>query len=161
MADVGRSFRKRECTIISNLKLRASYGETGIDAGNEFQFIEGFIMGTKGYEFVDGVQTNDVQTPALINKNLTWITTRTYDLGVDVTLWDGLLDFTFDVYRRDRDGLLATRGSQLTNTFGASLPEENLNADRTEGIEFSIGHRHKVGQVSYGIQGNFNFARSK
>lgn len=68
MADVGRSFRKRECTIISNLKLRASYGETGIDAGNEFQFIEGFIMGTKGYEFVDGVQTNDVQTPALINK---------------------------------------------------------------------------------------------
>ena len=155
------AFVKENVPFISNLKLRASYGETGIDAGNEFQFIEGFIMGTKGYEFVDGVQTNDVQTPALINKNLTWITTRTYDLGVDVTLWDGLLDFTFDVYRRDRDGLLATRGSQLTNTFGASLPEENLNADRTEGIEFSIGHRHKVGQVSYGIQGNFNFARSK
>ena len=102
------AFVKENVPFISNLKLRASYGETGIDAGNEFQFIEGFIMGTKGYEFVDGVQTNDVQTPALINKNLTWITTRTYDLGVDVTLWDGLLDFTFDVYRRDRDGLLAT-----------------------------------------------------
>ncbi len=72
-----------------------------------------------------------------------------------------MLDFTFDVYRRDRDGLLATRGSQLTNTFGASLPEENLNADRTEGIEFTLGHRNKIGQVSYGVQGNFNFARSK
>ena len=34
--------------IVSNLKLRASYGETGIDAGNEFQFIEGFTMGSKG-----------------------------------------------------------------------------------------------------------------
>ena len=78
-----------------------------------------------------------------------------------MTLWDGLLDFTFDVYRRDRDGLLATRGSQLTNTFGASLPEENLNADRTEGIEFTLEHRNKIGQVSYGVQGNFNFARSK
>ena len=155
------SFIKDNISFVSNLKLRASYGETGIDAGNEFQFIEGFTMGSKGYEFVDGTQTNGVLTPALINKNLTWITTRTYDLGVDITLWDGLLDFTFDVYRRDRDGLLATRGSQLTNTFGASLPEENLNADRTEGIEFTLGHRNKIGQVSYGVQGNFNFARSK
>lgn len=155
------SFIKDNIPFVSNLKIRASYGETGIDAGNEFQFIEGFTMGSKGYEFVDGTQTNGVLTPALINKNLTWITTRTYDLGVDITLWDGLLDFTFDVYRRDRDGLLATRGSQLTNTFGASLPEENLNADRTEGIEFTLGHRNKIGQVSYGVQGNFNFARSK
>lgn len=155
------SFVKDKAPFISNLKLRGSYGETGIDAGNEFQYLEGFTMGTKGYEFTDGVQTNGVITPALINKNLTWITTRTYDVGIDLTLWNGLIDFTFDLYRRDRDGLLATRGSQLTNTFGASLPEENLNADRTEGIEFSLGHRHKIGEVSYGIQGNFNFARNK
>ena len=155
------SFVKEKVPFISNLKLRGSYGETGIDAGNEFQYLEGFTMGTKGYEFTDGIQTNGVLTPALINKNLTWITTRTYDIGVDLTLWNGWVDFTLDLYRRDRDGLLATRGSRLTNTFGASLPEENLNADRTEGIEFSLGHRNKIGEVSYGIQGNFNFARSK
>lgn len=58
-------------------------------------------------------------------------------------------------------GCWLPEGSQLTNTFGASLPEENLNADRTEGIEFTLGHRNKIGQVSYGVQGNFNFARSK
>ena len=69
------SFIKDNISFVSNLKLRASYGETGIDAGNEFQFIEGFTMGSKGYEFVDGTQTNGVLTPALINKNLTWITT--------------------------------------------------------------------------------------
>lgn len=155
------SFFQKALPFVSNLKIRASYGETGIDAGNEFQYIEGFTFGTTGYEFLDGIQTNGVIPPALINKDLTWITTRTYDLGFDLTLWNGALDFTFDIYRRDRDGLLATRETQLTNTFGASLPEENLNADRTEGIEFSVGHRGRIGEVMYGIQGNFNFARTK
>lgn len=155
------SFIKDKLSFITNLKLRGSYGETGIDAGNEFQYIEGFSLGSHGYEFVDGVQTNAVNTPPLINKNLTWITTKTIDLGFDVTLFNGMLDFTFDVYQRTRDGLLATRGTQLTNTFGASLPQENLNADRTQGIEFTVGHRGKVRDFTYGAQGNFNFARTK
>lgn len=155
------AFIKNNLPFISNMKIRASYGETGIDAGNEFQYIEGFTFGTTGYEFEDGIQTNGVNPPSLINKDLTWITTRTYDLGLDLNLWNGMIDFTFDIYRRERDGLLATRGTQLTNTFGASLPEENLNADRTDGIEFTLGHRGQIGDVSYGIQGNFNFARTK
>lgn len=155
------SFIKDKLPFVSNLKLRGSYGATGIDAGNEFQYIEGFSIGDRGYEFTDGVQTNGVSTPPLINKNLTWITTKTIDLGIDLSILNGLFDFTVDVYQRDRDGLLATRGSQLTNTFGATLPQENLNADRTQGIEFSAGHRGKIGEVSYGVQGNLNFARTK
>jgi len=154
-------FMRDNLPFVTNLKLRASYGETGIDAGNEFQYIEGFSLGTNGYEFVDGELTNAVNTPPLINKNLTWITTKTLDVGLDLTLFDGALDFTFDLYQRTRDGLLATRATQLTNTFGAALPEENLNADRTQGIEFTLGHRGKVKDFTYGAQGNFNFARTK
>lgn len=155
------TFMKERLPMISNLKLRGSYGETGIDAGDEFQYIEGFELGTDGYEFIDGHQTNAVRTPPLINKNLTWITAKTIDLGLDLMLWNGLVDISFDVYQRNRDGLLARRNTQLTNTFGASLPEENLNADRTQGIEFTAGHRNTIQHVTYGIQGNFNFARTK
>lgn len=155
------SFMQDNLPFVSNLKLRGSYGATGIDAGNEFQYIEGFSIGKQGYEFEDGKLTNGVGTPPLINKNLTWITTKTLDFGLDLSVLNGMIDFSFDVYQRERDGLLATRGSQLTNTFGASLPEENLNADQTRGIEFTLGHRGKVNDFQYGVQGNFNFSRTK
>lgn len=155
------AFMKDNVPAITDLKLRGSYGETGIDAGADFQFIEGFELGSDGYEFIDGSQTNAVRTPPLINKNLTWITTRTLDVGIDANLWNGKLEFTVDWYQRERDGLLARRNTQLTNTFGASLPEENLNADCTQGIEFSVGHRQTVNGFTYGIHGNFNYARTK
>lgn len=80
---------------------------------------------------------------------------------MDLTMWDGLLDFSFDIYRRDRDGLLGNRLGALPNTFGATMPQENLNADRTEGFELMIGHRNSVGEFHYGVTANMNFSRSK
>ena len=81
------------------------------------------------------------------------------NIGIDLSLWNGKLDFTGDIYRRTRDGILATRLQALPNTFGASLPQENLNSDMTQGIEISLGHKNTVGDFSYGITANFNFAR--
>jgi hypothetical protein len=67
---------------------------------------------------------------------------------------------TFDVYQRDRKGLLARRNVSLPNTFGGTLPEENLNSDRVRGIEFSASYSGQVRDFKYGISGNFNYART-
>lgn len=154
------SFIKDNVSFVSNLKLRASYGKTGQDAGNPFQFIPGFLS-TGGYVFSNGNYTNGYALASLMNGNLTWFSATTTNIGVDVSLWDSKLDLAFDMYRRDRTGLLATRSQSLPNTFGASLPQENLNSDRTEGIELMIGHRNQVGDFQYGGNLTMNFARSK
>ena len=65
-----------------------------------------------------------------------------------------------DVYQRDRKGLLAIRNIFSPNTFGGTLPQENLNSDRVRGIDFSIGYKGSVGDFNYGASGNFNFART-
>lgn len=155
-------FVKKKLKIISNLKFRASYGETGQDAGDPFQYIEGYQTGsTTGYEFIDGQWTSAVLSPSLVNLNLTWFHAKTYDVGFDLELFKkGKLGITFDLYRRDRSGLLGTRYLTLPNTFGASLPQENLNADRVEGLDFSISHSSRIGAFKYSINANLNFSRS-
>jgi hypothetical protein len=152
---------KDNLKFINNLKWRVSFGETGQDAGNPFQYVEGYQTGAlTGYEFVDGVWTSSILSPSLVNRNLTWFNAKTYDAGFDLDIFNGLLGTTFDLYRRDRTGLLSTRNLSLPNTFGASLPQENLNSDRVQGIDFEIRHKNKIGEFAYALAFNMNISRS-
>lgn len=154
-------FIKNNLPLIYNLKLRASYGTTAQDAGDPFQFISGFqnyngyVMDGSG-KFVSGFASGP-----LLNSNLSWTTSNTSNIGIDISLWKQQLEFTFEVYRRDRNGLLTTRVQALPNTFGATLPQENLNSDRTEGFELMIGHKNTIQDFQYGISANMNIGRTK
>ncbi len=154
------SFIRDRVPAITNLKIRGSYGVTGQNAGAAHQYIAGF-SGQGGYVFNDGVLTNGYGMTGLVNNNLTWYTSTMADIGFDLSLYNGLLDVEFDVYRRSREGLLARRLQALPNTFGAALPEENLEKDRTEGFDLMIGHRNKAGEVSYSVSMNMNFGRTQ
>lgn len=154
------SFISDNLPFVTNFKIRASWGRSGEDAGAPFQYIPSYTA-YNGYVLGDASYTNGYASAGLVNSYLSWVTTEMTDIGVDISLWNGLLDVSADIYRRDRDGLLSKRSHALPNTFGASLPEENLNGDRTEGFEFTIGHRNHVGDFSYGISANMNFSRSK
>lgn len=54
-----------------------------------------------------------------------------YNIGIDFSIFNRLIAVEFDIYQRDRSGLLADRYGSLPNTFGSKLPQENLNGDRT------------------------------
>jgi len=45
--------------------------------------------------------------------------------------------------------------------LGSSLPQENLNGDRTQGIDFTIGHKNHFGKFNYNVNGTFSFARTR
>ena len=154
------NFIKNNVPFISNLKLRSSYGVIGEDAGNPFQYIGGFSLNAGGHEFANGAWTSGASAPGVVNEKLTWYTSIVKDLGFDLGLLNNQINLEFDVYQRDRSGLLAYRNATLPNTFGASLPQENLNKDRVRGIELSIGYAKKVTtDFSFNVSGNVNFAR--
>jgi len=155
------AFIKDNIPWLSNLKLRASYGLSGQDAGEPFQYIPGYTVSGGGYwEFTDGVETIGVKSPAIVNNNLTWMTSRTFDVGIDVGFFkNNKLSFVADVYNRDRKGLLATRMVSLPNTFGGIMPQENLNSDRVRGVDFSFTYQDKIGSFRYSFSGNINYAR--
>lgn len=154
-------FIKNNLPVISNLKLRASYGLMGADAGSAFQYYEGYTFSSVsgGYVFNEGVLTLGMIPPGVVNDNLSWINTSTADIGIDVDLWKGKLGFTFDVFQKNRDGMLSTRVSAVPNTFGASFPQENLNSDVFKGMDMEVRHRNQIGKFEYNISANVTYSR--
>ncbi len=163
------SFIKDKVSFIQNLKLRASYGEMGDDSAIDYQFVSGYdypnTSGARinnyptGYVFA-GSYGNALGFRSVPNPNITWYTSKTFNLGLDGDFWNGLLGFSFDIYQRDRDGLLDNRISNIPGTFGAKMPQENLNSDRTKGAELELRHRHRIEDFSYNITGNVSITRS-
>jgi TonB-linked SusC/RagA family outer membrane protein len=162
-------FKKTKAlSFISNFKLRASYGLTGDDGASTYQYLSGFTYPASGSatgqppgSVFDGVFYNGVQSRGIANPNITWFTAKTLDAGVDMEAWNGLLGFTFDWFRRDRDGLLATQLLSLPDVVGAGLPQQNLNSDRTFGFDFSVSHRNHIGKLAYELGGTFGFTRTQ
>ncbi|MFA6084981.1 SusC/RagA family TonB-linked outer membrane protein [Mucilaginibacter sp.] len=155
-------------SFINDLKLRASYGKVGDDSALAYQFLTGYRYPSNGSNnqmppgsVFDGSFVNGVQSLGIANSNLTWFNAETYNIGVDLEAWNGLLGATVNVFRRDRNGLLATQALSLPSVVGADLPQENLNSDRTQGFEVELSHRSHIGAFNYYLKGNVAFARTQ
>ncbi|HLN20591.1 MAG TPA: TonB-dependent receptor [Bacteroidales bacterium] len=155
-------FFKSALPMVSDFKLRASWGKSGRDAGNPFQYYEGYTFGNVagGFIFNPGVLTLGMVPPGVVNSNLSWVNTTTADIGFDLDMWKGKLGLIFDVFKRNENGLLATRASALPNTFGANFPQENLNSQWQQGYDMSISHRNTINKFSYGITGTLTYTRT-
>ena len=68
---------------------------------------------------------------------------------------------TGEVFYRDREGIPATRLASLPSTFGAKLPQENLNSISDRGFEFSLGTTQKMGDFTFDVAGNISWSRAK
>lgn len=154
-------FIKDNLPLISNLKLRGSYGKMGFDQGNPFEYYAGYRFGgiDGGYVFNGGVLTMGMVPPGVINDNLTWATTRTSNLGIDVDALKGKIGASFDIFQKNRDGILGTRIQSVPNIFGASFPQENINSDLVRGFEVMLSHKNKINDFTYGVSINATYSR--
>ena len=156
------SFIRNNLPVISNLKIRASYGIMGADAGSAFQYVPGYSLSSiaGGYIVDPGVLTFGMIPPGVINDNLSWVEAKTTDIGIDLSVWKNKLGLTADVFQKERTGLLATRASSVPNTFGASFPQENLNGDRVRGLELEVSHRGRIRDINYNVSANVTYSRT-
>lgn len=155
-------------SFINDLKFRASYGKLGDDAASTYQFITGYIYPANGSSnqlpggsVFNETFINAVQNKGIANPNLTWYTSKTYNAGVDLEAWKGLLGVTFDVFKRDRSGLLASQILSLPSVVGAALPQVNLNSDRTQGFDMEVTHKNHIGSFNYYIKGTLAYTRTQ
>jgi TonB-linked SusC/RagA family outer membrane protein len=156
------SFIKNNASLkfIDNLKIRGSYGVMGDDAdASNYQFLTGYTYPNGGY-VVNGTYVNASATTGLPNTMLTWYESKFKNIGLDADLWGGLLGVVFDVYRRDRSGMMGTRLASIPSIVGIGLPQENLNSDMTQGIELTLSHQNRTGDFSYSVTGNAAMSRT-
>lgn len=154
-------FFKDNISGFDDLKLRGSWGQLGSDNTGSFQFISGYIYPSMNYVLGGDVVTRGLVESGTANPNITWEQSQVYNLGLDMSLWRGLLQLGAEVFYQKRDGLLATRALQLPSTFGATLPAENLNSLDARGYELDLRHHSNVGNVKYTVSTNLAFTRLK
>ena len=120
----------RDLTWLDDLKLRASYGQTG--NSNVGNFASRALIGGAGeYSGQPGIQPTQ-----LPNIFLTWEELRETNLGLDYSVFNGRVNGAVDVYNRDSDQLLLDRDLPSDSGFGSIT--ENVGLVRQQGLEFAI-----------------------
>ncbi|HEY4325050.1 MAG TPA: TonB-dependent receptor [Mucilaginibacter sp.] len=172
------SFIKNNAKWIDNIKLRASVGRSGDDqaASNSTSFPlwqTGYAYPTNGNVYTTGGSTvgtvfgngggitKGLSWTSVAASNLTWYTSTQTDIGLETSFWNGKLTFEGDIFRRNRSGLLATPLVAIPTTFGASIPAQNINSDRTQGWEVQLGHTSRLGEVVLHVSANAGFSRTE
>lgn len=121
------------------VKLRGSYGALGNQNVGAYEYIPFMTTETLKY-LLDGDLPVGVNVPGLVSPVLTWENVKTINGGIDLTFLSSRLNASFDIYRRDTEGMLA-KGQTLPNVLGTDMPKENAANMRTKGWEMSVSWR--------------------
>lgn len=126
--------------IITNLKLRASYGSLGNGNVSPYSYLELFNISQSG-RILNGIRPNLTDQPTIIPEGLTWETSTTRNFGLDASFLSGRLNFTGDIYTRITKDMY-TVGIPVPAVFGATVPKGNYADLKTKGWEISLTWRH-------------------
>ncbi|MDB5247300.1 MAG: TonB-dependent receptor plug [Segetibacter sp.] len=120
----------------SDLKIRASYGQTGSELGAApFAFRPGYDY-AQGTSVFNGSLVTGVRPRGLPTTTLTWVTNISKNIGIDFALFNNKLSGTFDVFERRRNGLPAPQYDVLLPAeAGYGFPNQNLESDAIRGVE--------------------------
>ncbi|MBN9384102.1 MAG: TonB-dependent receptor [Chitinophagaceae bacterium] len=150
-----------QSNVLSNLKIRASYGVTGNDLLPPFAFVD--IIGSgaqRNYTFGSGDNLTVGYSPlAPGNPNLKWEETRTTDIGVDAVLFN-TLTLTVDVYKKKTTGILQNPVIPgYAGYYGSFF--QNYDDMENTGLEIEAGYKKKIGELSLAVNGNISFYKNK
>lgn len=149
--------------VLNDFKFRASYGKMGDDrvGVGAFAYMAGYNYGA-GSAFLDGQLITGIAPRGMPVRTLSWIESSIANIGFDFRMWDGKLSGDMDAFYRKRTGLPGSRYDVLIPLEAAlDLPPENLGADANMGVEGSLLHRNKLGELSYSVGVNATLARRK
>ena len=144
---------------VNELKLRASYGETGNQEGiGLYDFIQQISLGGV-YPFGAGRQDPAASLQGMVAYNRTWETLINKNIGVDATLLSNKLNFSFDYFiKRNKNMLIPVTYPSL---LGATAPSSNAGELKTWGFEATVGWNDKIGDVQYSAKLLFSDAQNE
>ncbi len=153
-------FMQNTGSWLSNGKLRLSYGQTGNDGTSQFSYLTGYDIDAQGF-IIGNKYFNTISTTGLPNPDITWEKISNYNVGIDLRLFKGKVNFEGNIFYRIRDGILAQQQRTVPSTFGATLPPVNLNKQSNRGFELMVEYRPKVRNVQLTITPTFTFTQNK
>ena len=141
---------------ISFAKIRTSYGVIGNNnIGNYSQYA--LVNNTTNAVFGNNVGTGAVVT-SLANPNLGWETTKQFDAGLDLGLFNDRIQFIYDFYTKRTTNLLYN--VQIPQEAGFGFFTDNIGEIKFWGHEFSLTSRNTTGRLKWTTNANISFNRN-
>ena len=133
-------------TWLDDLKLRASVGLLGNDSVSEYAFLSTYAKASNialgqlgGATLVQPAYYTD----GIANTNLTWEKTQSWNVGLDFSLWGGLLGMEIDGFYNDTYDMLTYQSTGFPSSMGGYYPTwVNKNAIDARGIDILVRHRN-------------------
>ncbi|WP_158856189.1 SusC/RagA family TonB-linked outer membrane protein [Lunatibacter salilacus] len=146
-------------TWLNDLKLRGSYGILGsqnnVNMQNQFNLFGGGIA--NAYYDIRGTSNSVIQgffQTRNGNPRTGWERNIISNFGIDASILDNKLDFSFEYYRKSIDGLLFVQ-PVLATAGGATPPTINIGDIQNSGVDFSLTYKGNINNnFEYSIGGN-------
>lgn len=143
----------KDIPLISELKLRASYGVVGNFNIGDFQY-----LGTIGdtYYSPNGQLTKGQAQSSFGNPALRWERTESLDFGVELGLFNNRVNLVFDYYQKNTDDLLYNLSIPAISGFTNTIV--NVGDVSNKGVEIELNTENLVGNFTWGT--SFNLTKN-
>lgn len=154
---VSRESFLKDISVISFMKLRASYGQTGSNPIAPFQSLS--LLSPIRYNFDNSLVTGYFESN-ISNPDLTWETTTQYNIGMDLNLFEAKLQIVVDAYLKETNNLLQL--VRLPASNGYESITDNFGSVENKGIDLSVGYDFvNNNQFQWSANANFSMNRNK
>ena len=138
------------------LKVRASYGTLGNEKIGNYPYQAIMDLGSVLMSLNDGtvqsMMTAAQQTYAI--RDITWETSKTWNLGLDAALFGNRLNIGGDIYRKNTYNMLLAL--EIPDLIGYGNPEQNAGDMHTNGWEIQVGWQDRIGDFTYAVSANLS-----
>jgi len=159
-------FMRKNLEWVDNLKLRASYGESGAlpyigTTLAAFQYLSAYsLYGNSAV--INNSGTQGLNETLEANPGITWERARKTDIGIELSLFKGLFTLEADYFSEKRNNMLVAPNVIVPGEYGIGLAQENAATMSNKGFEFTAGTTYKAAKdLTLGLSANFTFAKNK
>lgn len=157
------TFWKENISFIENFKLRASWGQTGNDRIEDWQYLSTYGFNSNNYTYIFGstIENKLLSEQRIPNPNVTWEVANQSNIGFDASFLESKLSLETDFYLNKRSQILWQRNASVPSSTGLVLPRENIGTVENKGFEYNLIYRDKIKEMKYSVSFNGGYSKSK
>lgn len=144
--------------VVSDLKLRASYGVTGNNSSGDYSWIS-TITGNQIYE-IGGAPVTGYTIRTMANEKLSWESTYMTNVGVDMGFLNNQFTVSVEYFNNRTKDMIIQRPIPLSYGYDGN-PFANVGEVENKGFEFELGYEKVQGDFTFNASGNISVVRNE
>ena len=147
--------------VVNMMKVRASYGELGNEAAvGDYANLATLARNNMTYSF-GNVPITGSAISTFVNENIAWEKKKTFNVGIDIAMWNNRFEFTAEWYKNKSEDL--HYGVPVPANAGVANTSVTMNAASMEnsGFEFSATYRNNDHPLKWQVAANLSTLKNK